>query len=179
MMVCGITTIALITMILKGAGYLQSVNDSHIHDLAKFMFGFSIFWTYLWFSQFMLIWYSNIPEEVTYYIQRIEDYNLPFFGMLVMNFLFPLLILMNSDFKRVNWFVVMAGIVILLGHYVDIFNMVMPGTVGQAWSFGFVEIGSLMFFFGLFVLIVFSSLTKRPLEPKRNPLIEESKHFHY
>ena len=179
MMVCGITTIALVTLILKGAGYLQNVNDSHIHDLAKFMFGFSIFWTYLWFSQFMLIWYSNIPEEVTYFIQRIEDYNLPFFGMVVMNFLFPLLILMNSDFKRVNWFVVMAGIVILLGHYVDIFNMVMPGTVGQAWSFGFVELGSLMFFFGLFVLIVFNSLTKRPLESKRNPLIEESKHFHY
>lgn len=179
MMVCGITTIALVTMVLKGAGHLQNVNDSHIHDLAKFMFGFSIFWTYLWFSQFMLIWYSNIPEEVTYYIQRIEDYNLPFFGMVAMNFIFPLLILMNSDFKRINWFVVMAGIVILLGHYVDIFNMVMPGTVGTVWSFGFVEIGSLMFFFGLFIFIVFSSIASRPLEPKRNPLIEESKHFHY
>ena len=64
----------------------------------------SIFWTYLWFSQFMLIWYSNIPEEVTYFITRIEDYNLPFFGMIAMNFLFPLLILMNSDYKRTNYF---------------------------------------------------------------------------
>ncbi len=179
MMVCAITTIALVTMILKSQGYLEKVNDSHIHDLAKFMFAFSIFWTYLWFSQFMLIWYSNIPEEVTYYIQRIEDYNLPFFAMLGMNFIFPLLILMNSDFKRVNWFVVMAGIIILLGHYVDIFNMVMPGTVGKSWSFGFVEIGSLLFFLGLFIYVVFNSLTKRPLEPKNNPLIEESKHFHY
>lgn len=179
MMVCAITVIALVTMVLKSAGYLERVNDSHIHDLAKFMFGFSIFWTYLWFSQFMLIWYSNIPEEVTYFIQRIEDYNLPFFGMIAMNFIFPLLILMNSDFKRVNWFVVMAGIVILLGHYVDIFNMVMPATVGKSWSFGFVEIGSLLFFLGLFILVVFTSLSKRPLEPKRNPLIEESKHFHY
>jgi len=94
-----------------------------IHDLAKFMFGFSIFWTYLWFSQFMLIWYANIPEEVTYFITRIEDYKLPFFGMLAMNFIFPFLVLMNSDYKRINWFVVMAGIVILLGHYVDIFNI--------------------------------------------------------
>ena len=179
MMVCAITTIALVTMVLKGAGYLPTVNNSHIHDLAKFMFGFSIFWTYLWFSQFMLIWYSNIPEEVTYFIQRIEDYNLPFFGMIAMNFVFPLLILMNSDFKRMNWFVVMAGVVILLGHYVDIFNMVMPATVGTVWSFGFVEIGALMFFFGLFVFIVFSSLASRPLEPNRNPLIEESKHYHY
>ena len=179
MMVCAITVIAIITMILKGAGYLEKVNNSHIHDLAKFMFAFSIFWTYLWFSQFMLIWYSNIPEEVTYFIQRIEDYNLPFFGMIAMNFIFPLLILMNSDFKRVNWFVVMAGIMILLGHYVDIFNMVMPATVGKSWSFGFVEIGALLFFLGLFTLVVFTSLTKRPLEPKGNPLIEESKHFHY
>ena len=86
---------------------------------------------------------------------------------------------MNSDFKRVNWFVVMAGIVILLGHYVDLFNMVMPATVGKSWSFGFVEIGSLLFFLGLFIFVVFRSLTKRELEPKRNPLIEESKHFHY
>ena len=179
MMVCAITTIALVTIYLKSKGYLEKVNDSHIHDLAKFMFAFSIFWTYLWFSQFMLIWYSNIPEEVTYFITRIEDYNLPFFAMIAMNFIFPLLLLMNSDYKRVNWFVVMAGIVILLGHYVDIFNMVMPATVGKSWSFGFVEIGALLFFLGLFILFVFTSLTKRPLEPKRNPLIEESKHFHY
>jgi len=178
MMVCAITTIALVTIYLKSIGYLEKVNDSHIHDLAKFMFAFSIFWTYLWFSQFMLIWYSNIPEEVTYFITRIEDYNLPFFAMVAMNFVFPLL-LMNSDYKRINWFVVMAGIVILLGHYVDIFNMVMPATVGKSWSFGFVEIGALLFFLGLFIFIVFTSLTKRPLEPKRNPLIEESKHFHY
>jgi hypothetical protein len=93
MVVSGVTTIALITIYLKSKGFLEFVNDSHIHDLGKFMFGFSVFWTYLWFSQFMLIWYSNIPEEVTYFMTRIEDYNLPFFGMLVMNFIFPLLIL--------------------------------------------------------------------------------------
>lgn len=81
MFVSGITVIALITIYLKSKGYLEHVNDSHIHDLAKFMFGISIFWTYLWFSQFMLIWYSNIPEEVTYFVTRIEDYKLPFFGM--------------------------------------------------------------------------------------------------
>ena len=180
MMVCAITVIAMVTIYLKSKGYLEKVNDSHIHDLAKFMFAFSIFWTYLWFSQFMLIWYSNIPEEVTYFITRIEDYTVPFWGMVGMNFIFPLLLLMNSDYKRKNWFVVMAGIVILFGHYVDLFNMVMPATVGKSWSFGFVEVGSLLFFLGLFIMIVFTSLSKRKsLEPKRNPLIEESKHFHY
>ena len=179
MFVSGITVIAMVTIYLKSKGLLEFVNDSHIHDLAKFMFGISIFWTYLWFSQFMLIWYSNIPEEVTYFITRIEDYKLPFFGMVAMNFIFPLLLLMNSDYKRINWFVIMAGIVILCGHYVDIFNMIMPATVGDRWFIGIPEIGSILLFGGLFLFIVFTALGKAPLLAKRNPFIKESEHFHY
>jgi len=177
--VSAITVIALVTIYLKSRGYLENVNDSHIHDLAKYMFGFSIFWAYLWFSQFMLIWYANIPEEVTYFVTRIEDYNLPFFGMVVMNFVFPILILMNSDFKRLNLFVIMGGIVILIGHYLDVFVMVMPATVGESWFIGVSEISALLLFGGLFIYVVFSALTKAPLLPKGNPFIKESKHFHY
>jgi len=177
--VSGITVIALVTIYLKSKGYLEYVNNSHIHDLAKFMFGISIFWTYLWFSQFMLIWYADIPEEITYFVTRINDYNLPFFGAVVMNFAFPLLILINTDFKRINWVIVMAGIVILVGHYIDFFNMIMPGTVGDSWFIGVSEISSVLFFLGLFIFTVFTALTKAPLLPKRNPYIEESKHFHY
>lgn len=177
--VSGITTICMVTLYLKENGHLPHVNTSHIHDLAKFMFGISVFWTYLWFSQFMLIWYSNIPEEVTYFVTRINDFNLPFFGAVVMNFVFPILILINTDFKRLTWILVMAGTVILLGHYVDFFNMIMPSTVGTQWHIGASEIGSLSFFVGLFLLVVFTALTKVPLLPKRNPFIEESKHFHY
>lgn len=179
MFVSGITVIALVTIYLKSRGYLEHINDSHLHDLAKFMFAMSIFWTYLWFSQFMLIWYANIPEEVTYFVTRIEDYRLPFFGMVAMNFIFPILMLMNSDYKRINWFVVMAGLVILFGHYIDIFNMIMPATVGKHWYIGIAEIGGILFFAGLFIFVVFSALAKAPLLPKRNPFIEESKHFHY
>ncbi|MFV8352840.1 quinol:cytochrome C oxidoreductase [Flavobacterium sp. XS2P14] len=177
--VSAITTIALVTLYLKSRGFLEYVNTSHIHDLAKFMFGFSVFWTYLWFSQYMLIWYANIPEEVTYFITRIELYNLPFFGAVVMNFLFPLLILINTDFKRITWILVMAGVVILAGHYIDFFNMIMPGTVGDRWFIGISEIASVLFFLGLFIFVVFTALTKNPLLPKRNPFIDESKHFHY
>ncbi|MBD0778306.1 quinol:cytochrome C oxidoreductase [Maribacter sp. ANRC-HE7] len=179
MIVSGITVIAMVTIYLKSKDYLPDVNNSHIHDLAKFMFGFSIFWTYLWFSQFMLIWYSNIPEEVTYFVTRIEDFKLPFFGMVVMNFVLPLLLLMNSDYKRINWFVILTGIIILAGHYMDIFNMIMPSTVGDQWSIGIPEIGAILFFAGLFIFWVFRALTKAPLQPKRNPFIEESRHFHY
>ena len=177
--VSGITMICMVTLYLKSRGYLEYVNTSHIHDLAKFMFGISVFWTYLWFSQFMLIWYANIPEEVTYFVTRIEQYNLPFFGAVVMNFVFPILILVNTDFKRISWILVMAGIVILCGHYIDFFNMIMPSAVGDRWFIGVAEIGSICFFLGLFLLVTFTALTKAPLLPKRNPFIEESKHFHY
>lgn len=177
--VSGITTIQMVTIYLKSKGYLENVNSSHIHDLSKFMFGISVFWTYLWFSQFMLIWYANIPEEVTYFVQRINDYGITFWGAFAMNFIFPILLLINSDFKRIYWIVVMGGIVILVGHYVDFFNMIMPATVGDRWFIGIPEISSLLFFFGLFIYVVFNALTKAPLLPKRNPFIEESKHFHY
>ncbi|MFA5556956.1 MAG: quinol:cytochrome C oxidoreductase [Flavobacteriaceae bacterium] len=177
--VSGVTVIALITIYLKSKGLLEYVNKSHIHDLAKYMFAFSIFWTYLWFSQFMLIWYSNIPEEVTYFIQRIEDYNLPFFGMVAINLIFPLVVLMSAEFKRVNWIVVFVGIILLFGHYMDFFTMIMPATVGDRWFIGVSEISSVLFFAGLFIFVVFSALSKQPLLVKNNPLIEESKHFHY
>jgi len=177
--VSGITTIQLVTIYLKSKGYLENVNSSHIHDLSKFMFGISVFWTYLWFSQFMLIWYANIPEEVTYFVTRINNYGITFWGAVAMNFVFPILLLINTDFKRVYWIIVMAGIIILFGHYIDFFNMIMPATVGDHWFIGVSEISSVLFFFGLFIYVVFSALTKAPLVPKRNPFIEESKNFHY
>ena len=179
MVVSAITVIAIMIIFLKSLGYLEKVNHNHLHDLAKFMFGFSVFWAYLWFSQFMLIWYANIPEEVTYFITRLEDYQIPFFGMLVMNFILPFLILINSDFKRLNWIIVTAGIIILIGHYMDVFNMIMPSAVGDQWSFGVPELGSVMFFAGLFIYIVFDSLTKAPLEATGDPLNKESEKFVY
>ncbi len=179
MIVSGITTIALMTIYLKSKGYMKFVNDSHLHDLAKYMFGFSVFWAYLWFSQFMLIWYANIPEEVTYFVTRIEDYTIPFFTMFALNFIFPFLVLMNSDYKRIPWFIVMAGMIILVGHYMDVYNMIMPATVGDRWGFGLPEISALALFSGLFIILVFYSLSKAPLLEKRNPFIKESENFHY
>jgi len=179
MFVSGITTIAIITVYLKSRGYLELVNDSHIHDLAKFMFGISIFWTYLWFAQFMLIWYANMPEEAVYYVTRMEDYQVLFLGSVALNFLFPLLILMNSDFKRVNWIVIFAGLIILTGHYINFYLLIMPGTVAGQWSISFGEIGSLFLVGGIFLYVTFSALSKKSLVPENNPLIKESKQYHY
>lgn len=177
--VSGITVVALITIYLKKRGHLDFVNDSHLHDLSKFIFAFSIFWCYLWFAQFMLIWYANIPEEASYFVMRVQHYNLPFFGMLVLNFVFPILILMNTDFKRIPWIVELVGVLLLVGHYIDIYLLVVPSTVGTYGSFGITEIAAILFFLGLFILIVGTALGKVSLKPTGNPFIKESENYHY
>ncbi len=179
LLVSALTVIAFVTIYLRSKGALPLVNDSHIHDLAKFMFGFSVFWTYLWFSQFMLIWYADIPEETTYFVARFNEYKLPFLSMVVMNFVFPILLLLNSDFKSIPWFIVIGGIVILGGHYIDVFVMIMPATVGSQWSIGIPEISSLLFFIGIFIYAVFSAFAKANPVPQGNPFLKESEHFHY
>lgn len=179
LLVSALTVIAFVTIYLRSKGALPLVNDSHIHDLAKFMFGFSVFWTYLWFAQFMLIWYANIPEETTYFVMRFEAYKVPFLAMVAMNFVFPVLLLLNSDFKSIPWFVIIGGLVILTGHYLDIFVMIMPATVGANWSIGIPELSALAFFLGIFIYTVFSAFAKANPVPKGNPFLQESEHFHY
>ncbi len=179
-LVSGITVIALVTIYLRNKGALPFVNDSHLHDLAKYMFGFSIFWAYFWFDQFMLQWYANIPEDAAYFFPRlIGSYQLPFIGMLILNFVFPIFVLMDSDFKRIPWFVVTTGIVILIGHYIDIFQLISPATVGDSWFIGVPELGSLAFFLGLFIFVIFNAMTKVPLHAKGNPFMKESEIYHY
>lgn len=178
MFVSAVTVITLVAIYLKMNGYLPELNQNHLQDLGKFMFAFSIFWTYLWFSQYMLIWYSNIPEEVTYYMIRFEEYRGPFLTMLALNFLFPILIMMSRDSKRNQYFVLTAGTIILIGHWLDHFVMIMPGSVGVDWSLGLIDIGIFAFYMGVFIQVVFRSLEKAPLLHKNHPMLHESKLHH-
>jgi len=86
---------------------------------------------------------------------------------------------MNSDYKRVNYFIVMAGIVIIIGHYMDVFNMIMLSAVGDQWFIGIAEIGAFLFFLGLFIFVVFKEISKAPLHAVRDPFVGESERFHY
>src|SRR5438552_8345628 len=99
-MVLGITTITMVSIVLKKNGYLSTFNSNHMHDLAKYMFSASLLWTYLWFSQFLLCWYVNIPEEVSYFLQRSELYKNIHLWMLFPTLLFPFIGLIRSNVKR-------------------------------------------------------------------------------
>jgi hypothetical protein len=177
MWVSGLCVITLILILLKKAGYMAWVNENHLHDLGKLIFGFSIFWTYVWFAQFMLIWYSNIPEETVYFYKRWEPEYKPWFWLnIIINFVSPLLLLMDRDVKRKQNTMLAVCILLLLGHWLDYYLMVMPGTVENERGFGIIEIGTAIGFAGLFTFLVMNKLSKHALAPKNHPFLEESLH---
>jgi len=146
---------------------------------AQFIFGFSIFWTYVWFAQFMLIYYANMPEETVYFYTRFEYYKIWFFLNLFLNFLSPVLLLMDRDNKRQENVLLFVSIVVLCGHWIDYYQMIMPGAVEEGHNgFGFIEIGTAVGFVGLFTFTVLSALSKKPLIAKNHPLLEESLNHH-
>jgi hypothetical protein len=172
----GMIMVQMITLYLRKNGYLPFVKDSHIHDVGKWMFALSFLWSYLWFSQFMLIWYANIPEEVIYFTQRIAHYKVLFFGTFIVNFFFPMLFFMSADTKKSAGYLIVIGLLIFVGHWFDVFSMVMPGTLFDQWELGLLELGMFMLFLGTFTFTVLKSLTKSPLLQKNHPYLGESKH---
>jgi len=173
--VSGMSMIMLWILYTKRHGNLELVTDEHVHDVGKFMFAFTIFWTYLWFSQFMLIWYANIPEETVYFKIRMHGpYSFFFWLNLVLNFVAPLLILMSAPAKR-NYFVVsLVAIIILFGHWIDFYQIVMPGTVGADWHLSWYEIGIACGFIGLVIFLVSNKLSKLPQIPENHPYLKET-----
>ncbi|MBN8703597.1 MAG: quinol:cytochrome C oxidoreductase [Bacteroidetes bacterium] len=170
----------LFILFLKSKGYLQQVNDSHIHDIGKWMFATSFLWSYLWFCQFMLIWYANIPEEITYFQTRFDLYKPVMWTTFFVNFALPMIFLIARDAKRNPKFLAVVGCIIFFFHWVDLFQIVMPGTVGAHWYFfNPLELGMFMMFLGLFLFVVHTQLTKAPLMVKNHPYLDESLHHEF
>ncbi len=178
--VSGVAAITLLTVWLKKLGYLPMVNENHIHDLGKFMFAFSVFWTYIWFSQFLLIYYANIPEETVYFWERLNSHTYAplFYLNLIFNFFLPFLLLMTRDSKR-QWLMLrLVTCIILFGHFIDFYLMITPGTLKDHGGIGFMEIGTFMVYLGLFAFVVLNGLSKYKLVPANHPMLEESVHHH-
>lgn len=179
MWVTGLASIAIFVILLKRAGYMAWINENHLHDLGKFVFAFSIFWTYVWFAQFLLIYYANMPEETVYFYKRFEPEYLPWFWVnIIINFLSPVLILMSRDNKRKTNILLFVCILIICGHWLDYYMMIMPGTVESHRGFGLIEIGIFLGFVGTFAFLVLNALSKAALAPKNHPFLQESVNHH-
>jgi len=169
--------VIIVLAIMRSLGYFQFVTSENIHDLARYLFSFSIFWMYLWFSQFMLIWYANIPEETFYYVKRVENYEFLFFLNIMLNFLIPFLVLIIRKFRRILWIVTATAIVVVAGQWVDQYLMIFPGTMKEVQTIGIFDVTLTIGFIGLFLWVVLYALTKANLIPKNHPYLAET--FNY
>lgn len=173
--VSGMSLIALWIIYVKNKGYLEYANQEHLHDIGKFMFAFSVFWTYLWFSQYMLIWYANIPEETVYFKHRVQGpYKGIFFLNLIINFICPLLILMKRAVKRNYTLMTFMAVLIIFGHWVDFFQMVMGSISPEEVSLSWLDFGMAALFVGLMIFFTGRALAKKPLVAKYHPFLKES-----
>jgi len=170
----GASVITAIVIILYKLGYFPMLTKKHLHDFSRYIWALSLIWGYMWLSQYILIWYANIPEETIYYIPReMGEYKTLFYTELIMNWTFPFFFLMwNRIAKSANWLLFTVS-VLIIGQWVELYMSIMPGTV-ESHGIGFVEIGTFIGSLGLFALVVGISLSKIPIIPKKHPYLMES-----
>jgi hypothetical protein len=172
--------VILMIVYLKGKGLLQGfVTEDHMHDLGKFLFAFSVFWAYIAFSQYMLIWYANLPEETGFIIHRTEGAWLPVsFLLLIGKFIVPFFALMPRWAKRTPNHIAAISIWVLVMQYVDLYWLVYPVYTHDHVTFGLYEIFVFLGFLGLFLFSVTRFLSRNKIVPVKDPRIQESLHHH-
>ncbi|MEN0053498.1 MAG: quinol:cytochrome C oxidoreductase [Mucilaginibacter sp.] len=184
LLVSGFIVVSLIAIYLKEAGYMEWFTVEHLHTLGVIVFGFSIFWCYLWFEQFLLQYYANLPEEAIYFHRRWQpEFKFWFWINMVINFCAPLFVFMSRDSKRKWKLMKVTCFVLVFGHWLDKWQMIIPGSLGRQghWydQIGIVEISTFAGFAGIFIYSVCTALSSfTSLAPKNHPFLQESLHHH-
>ena len=178
--VSGLATLTLLLVWLQRESPLKDViTEQHLHDVGKLLFAFSTFWAYLWFSQYMLIWYANLPDETIYYIRRLHGFWQPLFVLnLVLNWVVPFFALLPRMNKQRVGILVRVSIVLLVGRWLDLYLMIMPPFSGGKPRIGIWEIGLAAGLVGVFGLGFLAALGRAPLVPVKDPYLAESLHYH-
>lgn len=175
----GLAFIIIILIYLRRNGSLTLLKDDHLHELGRYLFAFITFWVYIWFSQHMLIWYANIPEETSYYLKRHDG---PFLLLSILNiclnWLIPFTILLFRKTKRMEKTLLFVSVVVLCGHWLDLYLMIFPPFLGEVPQFGLVELGVAIGIVGLSFGVVMHTLSKWNLVPRKDPYFNESLNLH-
>ena len=175
--VSGIAGLTALLIALRRRGAYPELNRHHLHDLGKYLFAFSVFWAYLWFSQFLLIWYSNIPEETVHYVLRLSPgWRVLFWLNPLANFAVPFFVLLTVKRKSSERILLAACAVILAGHVLDLHMLIMPSIPGPRplWLEADVLAGAA----ALFLLSFDADFARAGAVPSADPYLSESLHHH-
>lgn len=176
----GIACTIILAVWLRNRGPLRGIiSDDHLHDLGKLLLAFTTFWAYIWFCEYMLIWYANIPEETEHFVRRTHNLWLPLFYLNVgLNWVIPFLALLPRAGKRDGSFLVKIAAIVLLGRILDMYLLIIP-TVSESTPFaGVAPLGITLGAIGVFILTFGYMLGKAALIPLKDPYLEESLHHH-
>lgn len=176
----GLAVLILLVVWLRHAGPLRDfVNEEHLHDLGKLLFAFCTFWMYIWFSQYMLIWYANISEETAYFVRRTRDVWEPLFLVnMLLNWAIPFAVLLPRGPKRKAGILARVAVIVLAGRSLDLYLMIAPPFTGSRPSFGVWEVGLSAGAAGVFLLTFIRALRQAPPVPIKDPCLIESLHYH-
>lgn len=155
------------------------VDDNHLHDLGKFLFAFTVFWAYIAYSQYMLIWYANLPEETLFYLPRVTGgWMWVSIVLLLGKFVVPFLLLLPKWAKRSMNHLTVVSIWILVMQYLDLYWLIYPNLTHNEVKLGAPEILIWAGFGGAFLFAVNRFLSRHSVVPVRDPRIQESMHHH-
>lgn len=168
----------IISMSLQSAGKTNKfITVEHFHDMGKFLFGFVMFWSYIAFSQLVLIWYANIPEETEWYrVRLLDNWWYISYGLIAIHFVIPFLFLMSRHIRRNRTMLFIGAVWVLVAHWVDMTYLIMPNAGPRAAEF-FPMVGH--FLVGVGMLFIFAALfilraSGVPLVAVRDPRLPEA-----
>ncbi|MCA8981001.1 MAG: quinol:cytochrome C oxidoreductase [Planctomycetes bacterium] len=172
-------TLVLLALRFEGRGELRGiVTTEHYHDLGKLLFAFVFFWGYIAFSQFMLIWYGDIPEETVWFQQRwVGSWKYVSLLLLFGHFLLPFVGLLSRHVKRNRSLLASWAVLLLLMHLVDLYWLIMPTLSPEGASIGLIDFACLSGVGGLFLGGLWRRIDGKPLVPLRDPRLGESLAF--
>ena len=176
----GLALLILFVLWLSKSGPLRDfVNEEHLHDLGKLLFAFCTFWMYIWFSQYMLVWYADISEETAYYVARLHNAWAPLFLLnMILNWVVPFAALLPRGTKRSPRALGRVAAVVLAGRVLDVYLLIAPPLVGSRPAIGIGGIGALAGAAGLLVLAFYRGIRAAAPVPLNDPYLEESLHYH-
>ena len=174
----GLAALVALVVLLRRRGAFAQLNEHHLHDLGKYLFAFSCFWAYLWFCQYLLIWYSNIPEETTHFVLRMTPGWQPLFCLNpIVNFVLPFALLLPAKRKKKERTLLAGAGLILAGRALDLYMLIMPPVLGTHPSLGLSEPAAFVGLGALFLLAFDRAFASAAAEPVHDPYLEESRHF--